>query len=112
MNKHLRIGLFLFVLLAAGLGAQGIRPAAWAGQFYDDDPKRLSTQLQEFLTAAPQKSLTDIVGLIVPHAGYVYSGRTAARGYRLVQGSGFETVVILGPSHRTAFRWMRTWLRR
>jgi AmmeMemoRadiSam system protein B/AmmeMemoRadiSam system protein A len=104
MNKHLGMSLILFILLASGLGAQGIRPAAWAGQFYDDDPKRLSAQLLEFLAAAPQKSLADIVGLIVPHAGYIYSGRMAARGYRQVQGSGFETVVILGPSHRMAFR--------
>ena len=104
MNKRIVIGLFLFTLLAAGLGAQGIRPAVWAGQFYDDDPELLSAQLQEFLAAAPQKTSADIIGLIVPHAGYIYSGRTAARGYRLVQGSGFEAVVILGPSHRTAFR--------
>ena len=103
MKKQSGIGLILLALLAVQLGAQGVRPAVWAGQFYDSDPKRLSAQLQEYLAAAPQKALADIIGLIVPHAGYIYSGRTAARAYRLVQGGGFETVVVVGPSHRVAF---------
>ena len=104
MKKHLGIRALFLSLLAATLAAQGVRPAAWAGQFYDDDPQRLSAQIREFLAAAPQKSVADLVGLIAPHAAYVYSGRTAARAYRLVQGGDYETVVILGPSHRVAFQ--------
>ncbi|MGB9004470.1 MAG: AmmeMemoRadiSam system protein B [Candidatus Aminicenantales bacterium] len=104
MNKHLGIGALFLTLLAATLGAQGIRPAKWAGQFYDSDAKSLSSQLKDFLSAAPQKDLADLAGLIVPHAGYIYSGRTAALGYRQVQGRDFETVVILGPSHYVAFQ--------
>ncbi len=104
MKKRLGIGAMLTVLLAVQLGGQEVRPAIWAGQFYDPDPKCLSAQIQEFLAAAPQKSEADVIGLIVPHAGYVYSGRTAALAYRLVQGGDFETVIILGPSHRVAFQ--------
>ncbi len=49
------------------------------------------------------------MALIVPHAGYIYSGKTAALGYKLVQGSDFETVVILGPTHRVDFRGASIW---
>jgi AmmeMemoRadiSam system protein B/AmmeMemoRadiSam system protein A len=41
--------------------------------------------------------------LIVPHAGYVYSGPVAAFAYKLVQGTDFETAVIIGPTHRYGF---------
>jgi AmmeMemoRadiSam system protein B/AmmeMemoRadiSam system protein A len=104
MNKRIWISLFCFFFLAATLRAQGIRPAKWAGQFYDSDANSLSSQLKDFLGAARQRDLPDLVGLIVPHAGYIYSGRTAALGYRQVQGRDFETVVILGPSHYVAFQ--------
>ncbi|MCK7489677.1 MAG: AmmeMemoRadiSam system protein B [Anaerotruncus sp.] len=52
-----------------------------------------------------------IVGLIAPHAGYVYSGRTAAAAYAFVRGRKIDTVVIVGPSHRVAFEGAAIWPR-
>jgi MEMO1 family protein len=95
--------LFLFVASAL---AQGVREPVWAGQFYDADATRLSAAIDGFLKdlpAAPEVR-GDIRAIIVPHAGYAYSGRTAAYAYRLVQGKPYETVVIVGPSHRFGFK--------
>ena len=98
-------------LLAGGAAfAQGVRKPVWAGQFYEADKARLSAQIDAFLAeAAPAPVAGEIRALIVPHAGYVYSGRVAAFGYKLVQGRDYETVVILGPSHHVAFEGASIW---
>ncbi|RPH93320.1 MAG: AmmeMemoRadiSam system protein B [Calditrichaeota bacterium] len=76
------------------------RPAAWAGQFYPDDPHELERTVQEYLTLShlnPHEG--KVIGLFVPHAGYIYSGKTAAAGYRQLGGSSYTTVVVMAPSH-------------
>lgn len=84
---------------------QEIREAVWAGKFYDENPGRLSAQLDGFFKKVPpQPSLPGpLYALIAPHAGYVYSGQTASFAYSLVKGKNFETVVIIGPSHQAGF---------
>lgn len=95
--------LHLFLLLTS-LGAQGLRKAVWAGQFYEADPIRLSRLLDVYLAESEVQSVPgQVVGLIAPHAGYVYSGRVAASGYTLVKGQQVESVVIIGPSHHYGF---------
>lgn len=71
-----------------------IRQPAVAGKFYTDDPD----QLREEITAmiAPGEA-TAVLGLIAPHAGYVYSGKVAGEVYGLVQVP--EAVIVLGPNH-------------
>ncbi len=106
MKHFVFLALSLVGLLAAPAFAQGVREAVWAGQFYDADPARLAAGIDGFLKdlpAAPEVR-GDVRALIVPHAGYVYSGRTAAYGYRQVRGKPYETVVIIGPSHRFGFK--------
>jgi hypothetical protein len=56
------------------------------------------------LQASVNASSEGIVGLIAPHAGYVYSGWIAAHAYRLVHGKGYDTVIIIGTAHRHGFR--------
>ncbi|TFG58182.1 MAG: AmmeMemoRadiSam system protein B, partial [Candidatus Aminicenantes bacterium] len=84
---------------------QGLRPAAFAGSFYPAEPAQLAAEIEGYLAAAAPISLPSgkILALIVPHAGYIYSGRTAAAAYALVRNRPIETVVIIGPSHRVAF---------
>lgn len=90
-----------FFLLAA---ADGIRPPAVAGQFYPEDRAELERTVQALLHQAKKTSLKGTVkGLIVPHAGYVYSGATAAAGYVQVAGGNYDVVVVLAPSHRDPF---------
>jgi MEMO1 family protein len=49
------------------------------------------------------KTFNNIFGIVVPHAGYIYSGRTASYGFNLLKGKNIETVIILSPSHREYF---------
>ena len=78
-----------------------VRSPAVAGSFYPDSSKVLSAQVGKFIDDAELKE-TDgtLIGLIVPHAGYVYSGHVAGYAYKQLLGQSFDTVVLLGLSHR------------
>jgi AmmeMemoRadiSam system protein B len=79
------------------------RPAV-AGMFYPADPLALEREVMGYFERMPGKALGGPVrGVVAPHAGYMYSGQTAAAGYSHVQGKKFETVVIVAPSHRDYF---------
>jgi MEMO1 family protein len=82
-----------------------IRPAAVAGMFYPASALELRRDVSALLgRMKPQKEdRRDIRGIISPHAGYAYSGYTAAHGYAMLSGAGYETVVIVSPSHREYF---------
>jgi AmmeMemoRadiSam system protein B/AmmeMemoRadiSam system protein A len=105
--KIQRLALIIGMILAAEIPllCQGVRQPVWAGQFYDDDPKILAARIDGFIGKAESKALlaAPIAVIIVPHAGYEYSGQVAAFAYRAVLGKDFETVVILGPSHYVGF---------
>jgi AmmeMemoRadiSam system protein B/AmmeMemoRadiSam system protein A len=83
-----------------------VRPAAVAGTFYEDDPRALRESVEECLRDAGPPSGPAPKALIVPHAGYVYSGPVAARAYaQLAPLRGrVQRVVLLGPAHRVALR--------
>jgi AmmeMemoRadiSam system protein B len=86
-----------------------IRRPTQAGAFYEGDVESLKIQietcfLQEFgpkkLPTVKENGLREVVGLVCPHAGYVYSGPVAANAYyELAQDGRPDTVVILGPNH-------------
>ncbi|HRK79432.1 MAG TPA: AmmeMemoRadiSam system protein B [Thiobacillus sp.] len=83
------------------------RPAAVAGLFYPDRPALLRQMLDDMLAeAGPAAPPSRPKALIVPHAGYVYSGAVAASAYaRLGDGRGrIRRVVLLGPTHRVPVR--------
>lgn len=83
---------------------QNVREPAVAGQFYPAEAKELTKQVDDFLAqAAVEKSTEAILGLIVPHAGYVYSGQAAAYGFKQLEGESVETVILIGNSHRAYF---------
>ena len=85
-----------------------IREAAVAGLFYEADPARLKAQLAGFLSSSLAQAVARPKVLIVPHAGYVYSGSTAAAAYRLLEPLRDEIrrVVLLGPAHRVYLQGM------
>jgi AmmeMemoRadiSam system protein B/AmmeMemoRadiSam system protein A len=105
MNKITLWLAAVFFLSTSFVNAQGLRKAVWAGAFYDEDREVLSAQVDSFLKNVPNLPafVGEVQALICPHAGYVYSGQTAAYAYRLVQGKSYETVVVIGPSHRYGF---------
>ena len=87
----------------------GSRPAAVAGYFYPDDPATLASMVDRFLAEAaeraPARAAAPPKAMIVPHAGFVYSGPIAASAYQLLSGAtGIERVVLMGPAHRVAVR--------
>lgn len=89
-----------------GTGApDGVCLPQAAGRFYPAARAALSQAVQELLAGHPQAADgAPVTALIVPHAGYTYSGRIAGRGYARVDGAGIERVVVLAPSHYGAFR--------
>jgi len=85
-----------------------IRPAAVAGLFYPEAPATLAAQVRAYLdkAAAPDSGEIPIKALVVPHAGYVYSGPVAAAAYRKLaaQADAIRRVVLFGPAHRVPVR--------
>ena len=80
------------------------RKPAVAGQFYSSDPIRLRADLSQlFANALPEQS-KDVLALIAPHAGYVFSGEVAASGFnQLDPDKKYDNVFILASSHRMSF---------
>ena len=75
-----------------------IRHPAVAGTFYPADAGALQDQVQSMLARSTEQTIS-VKALIVPHAGYMYSGQVAAQAYRLLQDKEFAHVVLLGPAH-------------
>ena len=80
------------------------RPPAVAGAFYPGDPATLSATVDQLLAEAEPVSGIQPKALIVPHAGYVYSGSTAATAYAMLApwAKTIRRVILLGPTHRVA----------
>ena len=84
------------------------RAAAVAGYFYDAAPGRLKHDVNQLLNAETAASGGIPEALIVPHAGYVYSGSTAACAYRqlLIDPDQIKRVLLIGPAHRVYVKGM------
>ena len=81
-----------------------LRKSVIAGSWYPGDPSVLRKDIQNYFKAVPDLALEgEIVALIAPHAGYIYSGQVAAYAYKLICGKKYDAVVVIGPSHRVAF---------
>jgi MEMO1 family protein len=81
-----------------------VRKAAVAGMFYPGSASELADDVDVLLAeAAGTKIQGSPIALVAPHAGYLYSGPTAAMAYALLQGRKFSTVVVVSPSHREYF---------
>jgi len=114
MNRVLPGVVWLLVGVAAGgcgdasgqaepAAKQSVREPAVAGLFYPAAAKDLSGQLQALLAKAEPVPLGKLRGLVCPHAGYEFSGLTAACAYKQVAPRGFDTVIVLAPSHYADF---------
>jgi hypothetical protein len=69
--------------------------------FYPGNPSALSGTVREMLKEVPTRELQgELLALVVPHAGYEYSGRVAAYAYRRLEGKRFDQVILIGSSHR------------
>jgi len=80
---------------------RNVRKPVVAGQFYTADPLALRKEIESYMAGAETDDAPagEVVAIVSPHAGYMYSGGVAAHGYRLVRGKQYETVVVIAPSH-------------
>ena len=86
-----------------------IRHPAVAGSFYPDDVQQLTTMIDTLLGEV-EKIGPEPIALIVPHAGYIYSGQVAAYSYKQIEGVDYEAIVIVGNNHRDpGFRAISVW---
>ena len=83
----------------------GVRAAVVAGEFYPADARELADVVDGLLGEVPAGHPAP--GYLVPHAGYRYSGATAAHAYARLRDSGVRRVVLLGPAHFVLFRGCR-----
>jgi AmmeMemoRadiSam system protein B/AmmeMemoRadiSam system protein A len=88
--------------------AKDIRKPVFAGSFYPDTPEELTAAIKQFvkrvkptpINPSPHSSLK---ALIIPHAGYIFSGWTAAHISLVLKENQFKRVIIMGPDHRVGF---------
>jgi AmmeMemoRadiSam system protein B/AmmeMemoRadiSam system protein A len=109
--KKFSVPIIFMVFLSSTACSQNPKPSqgetrkpAVAGAFYPADAADLRQEIKQFLEQAKEDKVEgDIVGLVAPHAGYVYSGGVAAFAYKQLSGRMYETVVVISPSHREYF---------
>jgi len=78
-----------------------VRPSLIAGSWYPGHPAELRATIKRHLAnVEPMELGGELVGLIAPHAGYVYSGQVAAHAYKLLEGRDFDLVALVSPVHR------------
>ncbi len=77
-----------------------------AGYWYTADEAELRRELRQYLDASGETRDDRVGALILPHAGYQFSGAVAAHGARVVEGRSFSRVIVMGPTHRVPMRNM------
>jgi len=88
------------------MDAHDVRRSPIAGSWYPGTPEALARDVDRYLAQVPAHATRipgELVALVAPHAGYVYSGPVAAHAYKLLEGLAFDTVAVVSPSHRAYY---------
>jgi hypothetical protein len=99
--------VFLITIAASAAQEAPLRKPVFAGSFYPAEKAVLEKVIDTYLKDPQSKGAAitpSLFGVMVPHAGYEYSGKVAAFAYNQIKGRHYKTVIILGPSHRVAFK--------
>lgn len=115
MKTFLKSGIMILVPLFFGSncspqdksGGTGLidRQPAVAGQFYPASPQELRAELSTLFSEAAPGGKSDVLAVICPHAGYVFSGEVAASSYNQIDPNAkFDNIFILASSHRMSFQ--------
>lgn len=96
-------------VLAPGIARAADRSPVWAGTFYPAEKEALAHVIAEVTRQArenppPLPAQKGLKALMLPHAGYAYSGVVAAHAWHVLHGVRYERVVLMGPDHRVGFR--------
>jgi AmmeMemoRadiSam system protein B/AmmeMemoRadiSam system protein A len=79
-----------------------VREPVFAGQFYPSDSSLLAKQIKVFMENSKPGNIENAVAIIVPHAGYIYSGQIDADAYSQVKHNKYDLIIVLGTNHTTA----------
>jgi len=82
-------------------GGGEVRPPVVAGQFYPESATDLKLAIEKFMEDALPPQAKKPLAIVVPHAGYIYSGQICADGWNQVRGGAYDVVVLLGTNHTT-----------
>ncbi len=107
LNRNIFSAIFIILSVMGTMSSFGaIREPAVAGKFYPSEPEELKQMVTGHLGKTPSDQGIDgqIIAILVPHAGLVYSGQIAAYAYKLLENSGISKVVLCGPSHQYGFQ--------
>ncbi|MGA7161224.1 MAG: AmmeMemoRadiSam system protein B [Bacteroidota bacterium] len=98
------LSLILTPTIGLSQSSPNDRQPAVAGQFYPAQRSELEAELQKlFSKAVPPKKIKNVIAIISPHAGYVYSGEVAASAFNQINPTKeYENIFVLGPSHHVA----------
>ncbi|MCM8785674.1 MAG: AmmeMemoRadiSam system protein B [Candidatus Omnitrophica bacterium] len=102
--KKMFILLYLFSSL---IFSQQYRKPAYSGSFYPSKKEELKNQIDSFFKNVNYKEKIEkekIIGVIAPHAGYIYSGQVASYSFKLLEGMNIKTVILIGRSHHSYFK--------
>lgn len=92
--------LIICAVLACSVNAEEkVLKSALASRWYTDDPVKLKAELEGYMKNAKQEPMEDVIALLLPHAGYRYSGQTAAYGIKALKKK-YKKFIIIGPAHR------------
>jgi AmmeMemoRadiSam system protein B len=88
--------------------AERTRPPVWAGKFYPGSSSELFETIRKLVQKADETTVQipqgkTLKALILPHAGYIYSGWTAAHSHSVLMNRHYECVIVMGPDHRIGF---------
>lgn len=89
--------------MAQNCKANEYRESIHAGTWYPGKDTELRSAIDSYLGSAAGKAGGEVFALVVPHAGYIYSGPIAAFAYKAVQDREYDDVIVIGPSHHHAF---------
>ena len=85
------------------MAREQVRLAAVAGSWYPGTAAALTREVDRYLSAATGPSPGEVLGILSPHAGLMYSGPVAAYAYHALRGQAYDVAVLIGPSHYDAF---------
>ncbi len=98
-------GFCLAVSTGSAAGQEAVRSPTGAGTWFPADPDSLRAMVERYLAPSDGRFVSNKpVALIVPHAGYQYSGAVAGTAYATIRGHSYRRVIVLGISHRTPLR--------
>jgi len=106
--KILLVCCLIFLFLGPAVQAEVIRKSAFAGSFYPAERSKLAAMIDSLTRQVKTGKVnkpphTSLKALIMPHAGYIYSGLTAAHASQVLSKNQFEKIIVLAPDHRVGF---------